>query len=74
MTTRRDFLKTSAVAGTALVIGVHWNDGLFAVAKPAPDFIPSDWILIEPDGTTILTVAKSEMGQGVRTSLAMILA
>jgi isoquinoline 1-oxidoreductase beta subunit len=74
MTTRRDFLKTSALAGTALVLGVHWNDGLCAVAKPAPDFIPSDWILIEPDGTTILTVAKSEMGQGVRTSLAMILA
>ncbi|HEY2830422.1 MAG TPA: molybdopterin cofactor-binding domain-containing protein, partial [Thermoanaerobaculia bacterium] len=74
MTTRRDFLKTSVVAGTALVLGVAWDGDLFAIDKPSAAFIPNGWIRIEPNGKTILTIGKSEMGQGVRTSLAMILA
>jgi CO/xanthine dehydrogenase Mo-binding subunit len=74
MTTRREFLKTSALAGTALVVGVAWDGNLFAVDKPSAAFAPNGWIRIEPDGKTILTIGKSEMGQGVRTSLAMILA
>ncbi|HEY2093660.1 MAG TPA: molybdopterin cofactor-binding domain-containing protein [Thermoanaerobaculia bacterium] len=74
MTTRRAFLKTSVVAGAALVVGVTWDGELFAIDKPSAAFIPNGWIRIEPTGKTILTIGKSEMGQGVRTSLAMILA
>ena len=74
MTTRRQFLKTSALAGSALVIGVRWDGDLFAVEKPSAVFAPNGWIRIEPSGKTILTIGKSEMGQGIRTSLAMILA
>jgi len=74
MKTRREFLKTSALAGTALVIGVRWDGEIIAVGKPSASFAPNGWIRIEPSGKTILTIGKSEMGQGVRTSLAMILA
>lgn len=74
MTTRREFLRTSALAGTALVVGVRWDGNLFAIDKPSAAFAPNGWIRIEPGGKTILTIGKSEMGQGVRTSLAMILA
>ena len=44
-------------------------------AKPArAGFAPNQWLRIGADGRTTLVVARSEMGQGVRTSLAMILA
>ena len=66
-TTRRDFLKS--VALTSLVIGFE----LPVAGDPLP-FHPNAWIAIDPDGTVTLTVGKTEMGQGVRTSLPMILA
>jgi isoquinoline 1-oxidoreductase beta subunit len=71
MTTRRSFLKAGAAA---LVIGVRLPASALAQGgkkKPSP---LSAWIRIDPDGTATLIVAKSEMGQGVLTSLAMILA
>ncbi|MDT7547925.1 MAG: isoquinoline 1-oxidoreductase subunit beta, partial [Actinomycetota bacterium] len=43
-----------------------------AVASQA--FEPNLFVRIDPDGTVTLTVHRSEMGQGVRTSLAMLLA
>ncbi len=41
---------------------------------PEPPFEPNLFVKIEQDGTITLTVHRSEMGQGVRTALAMILA
>ena len=37
-------------------------------------FKPSGWIHVGTDGSVTLTIGKSEMGQGIRTALAMILA
>ena len=68
MTTRRDFIKLSLIAGSALAIGFDFE------AEETKPFQPNGWIRIDPDGTVQLTVGKSEMGQGVRTSLPMILA
>jgi CO/xanthine dehydrogenase Mo-binding subunit len=73
VTTRRDFLKVSLLAGTALTIAFRFDDEAQAAETPAP-FLPNGWVRIEPDGKVIITVGKSEMGQGVRTSLPMILA
>ncbi|HEY9381891.1 MAG TPA: molybdopterin cofactor-binding domain-containing protein, partial [Gemmatimonadales bacterium] len=73
MTTRRDFLHAGAL-GTALVLGVRRSPKGFRVAKPAERFAPSIWIAIDEQGATTLAIGKQEMGQGVRTSLAMILA
>ena len=66
---RRDFLKLTALGGSALALGFP----LFG-EDAAQSFAPNAWIRIDPDGTIALTLGKVEMGQGVRTSLPMILA
>lgn len=72
ITSRRAFLKTAAFSGASLVIGFEGTRLIRAAA--ASSFQPNGWIAIDPDGTVLLTIGKCEMGQGVRTSLAMILA
>jgi isoquinoline 1-oxidoreductase beta subunit len=71
MATRRDFLKLGSVSAAVLVVGVRWNDARVAAVGT---FKPDAWIAIDADGVVTLTVARSEMGQGVRTALPMILA
>ncbi len=70
-TTRRDFLRIGALSASGLVLGVRLGE-----AEPGgrDDFLPNAWVRIEPSGKVFLTVGKSEMGQGVRTSLPTILA
>lgn len=71
---RRTFLKTAALGGASLVIGFD-GKRLFAAEKKEPaQFKPNGWVRIGEDGTITLTIGKSEMGQGVRTALAMMLA
>jgi isoquinoline 1-oxidoreductase beta subunit len=74
--TRREFLRTGAAAGAGLVIGFRLGMQLPANAAEASgkDFAPNAFIEIKPNGEIRLWVARSEMGQGPRTSLAMILA
>jgi isoquinoline 1-oxidoreductase beta subunit len=67
---RRDFIKVTALAGTSLMLGVATTPKK-AEKKP---FKPNAWLRIDPDGKVTITVGKSEMGQGVRTSLPMIVA
>src|SRR5262249_23664324 len=71
-TTRRAFLKNSLMAGAGLVIAV--DRGAFASDNNPADFSPNAYIQIRPDNQIILWVTRSEMGQGVRTTLPMILA
>jgi isoquinoline 1-oxidoreductase subunit beta len=72
---RRIFLKTAALSGASLVIGFNGSRLLRgAETAPAGRFKPNAWVRIDADGTVTLTIGKSEMGQGVRTSLAMLLA
>src|SRR6185369_16198490 len=74
ITSRRAFLKTAALGGASLVIAFD-NKRLLGAGKEAtPQFKPNGWISVNADGTVTLTIGKQEMGQGVRTSLAMILA
>jgi len=73
---RREFLKTGAAGGAALVIGFHLGlpSPASAGEATARKFAPNAYIEIEPNGDIHLWIARSEMGQGPRTSLAMILA
>ena len=71
-TTRRSFLKTSAVAATGLVIAVKLP--AFASGDASSVFAPNAYIQITPDNVVRLWVTRSEMGQGVRTTLPMMLA
>ena len=77
--TRRAFLKAGAAASLGLLVPVAPLRAAFerpadvGPEKSAP-FEPNKWIRVASDGTVTLITARSEMGQGARTSLAMILA
>jgi isoquinoline 1-oxidoreductase subunit beta len=74
-TSRRTFLKTATLGGAALIVGFDSKRVLGANEKiGASDFQPNGWIRIDGRGAVTLTLGKSEMGQGVRTALLMILA
>jgi CO/xanthine dehydrogenase Mo-binding subunit len=69
---RRDFLTAGLAAGAGLVIGFDLPHG--NSSGSAKGFAPNAYLKITPDGKITIVVARSEMGQGVRTSLPMILA
>ena len=77
---RRRFVLQSTVAGAGLVIGIRLSPAkAFAQEneKGPKDKVvnPFDaYIHVKPDGKISLIVAKSEMGQGIKTGLAMCLA
>ena len=70
---RRDFLVKSAAVSGGLVLGFHMP--AFAQAAEgasAPEV--THWIVIQPDDTVIVRIARSELGQGTFTGLAMLVA
>ena len=74
---RRAFLKTTTAGGAALLIGFHLPGYAAASAgeQEKPVINPFNaWVRITPDNQVTLILGKSEMGQGVSTSLPMILA
>src|SRR5712692_4576019 len=75
---RREFLKKSAAGGAALVVGFYLpSDALGDQAEKQEKKTPNPfnaWVRITPDDQVTLILGKSEMGQGVMTSLPMILA
>jgi isoquinoline 1-oxidoreductase beta subunit len=73
---RRDFLKQSATGGVSLVIGLHLPRKFEALAaeRTAESAALNAWVHIAHDDSVTLLIDKSEMGQGVVTSLAMLLA
>jgi isoquinoline 1-oxidoreductase subunit beta len=76
--TRRDLLKIVALSGGGLALGWVWpacaETNETAVATTPSQFEPNAWINIHADGRIQVRLARSEMGQGVMTSLAMLLA
>ena len=72
--TRREFLQWSSLTGAALVLGISSDGRLHAAETPAASFEPNQWLHIDAAGRVTIVAAKSEMGQGVRTSLPMIVA
>ena len=70
---RREFVTMGVAAGAGLVIGFYLPHGASSGAAKGT-FAPNAYLKIAPDGKITVVVARSEMGQGVRTSLPMILA
>lgn len=68
---RRDFVGAGIAAGAGLVIGFYLPHGR---ASHKESFSPNAYLRITPDSKVTIVVARSEMGQGVRTALPMILA
>jgi isoquinoline 1-oxidoreductase subunit beta len=72
---RREFLKTSGAVGGGLMLGVVLPGTLGQQAQAAGTLhTPNAWVHIADDNTITLLSARSEMGQGVYTSMPMLIA
>jgi isoquinoline 1-oxidoreductase beta subunit len=77
---RRGFLKAGAAASGGLVLGfVLPAGGLFARAARAADakpqvYAPNAFLRVAPDNSVTVMVNRLEFGQGVHTSLPMLIA
>ncbi len=64
----------SAVAGGGLALGFNVPLGAATQKAAAPVAEINAWVVIQPDDTTIIRIARAEMGQGTRTGLAQLVA
>ncbi len=71
--TRRAFLASTAAAGVGLTIRLSLTGGP-SDAAAAAQWDPSTALTITPDGIVTVHITKAEMGQGVGTALAQIVA
>jgi isoquinoline 1-oxidoreductase subunit beta len=68
---RRAFLVSSTAAG--LTLGFHIPlEGAALAQATTPEL--NAWVVIKPDDTVVIRIARSEMGQGTRTGLAQLVA
>ncbi len=73
VSSRRAFLKATAAAGGGLLLGFPLPFAVAAAAE-AGVFAPNAFIRIDRQGKITLIMPQVEMGQGVYTAVAMILA
>jgi len=66
---RREFVVAGVAAGAGLVVGFYLPHG-----RKSRAFSPNAYVRITADNKITIVVARSEMGQGIRTALPMILA
>jgi isoquinoline 1-oxidoreductase subunit beta len=72
---RRAFVIGTAAAGAGLALGLDIPFGGPTVVRAA-DGSPevNAWVVIQPDDTVVIRIARSEMGQGTLTGLAQLVA
>lgn len=73
---RRAFLKTGGAVSAGLVLGFYLPSGCTTDTDKttAGSFVPNAWLKVGNDDLVTITLAKSEMGQGVKTALPMLVA
>ena len=84
---RREFLKMLGATGTSLLFGIYLSScdqnpsapgkpisGSTPTPLPTGLLEPNLYLQMESDGRTTITAFRSEMGQGIRTAIAMIIA
>ena len=71
---RRFFVIGSAAVGSGLALGLRLPSGPDAAIADASEPEVNAWVVIRPDETVVIRVAKSEMGQGTITGLAQLVA
>src|SRR5688572_5818892 len=72
---RRNFLIGGVVIGTGLYVGIRFSESKFGRDAPAGDALqPNAFVRVAPDDTITVIIGKAEMGQGVYTGLAMVVA
>ena len=71
---RRGFLRVSATAAGGLIVSLYLDFPLLAQAPQAKMYPPDSFVHIQQDGKIVIQVNRLEFGQGVQTSLPMLLA
>ncbi len=78
---RRSFLKFSALAGGGLMLGLYLRTGargfaniINASTDTVGEFAPNAYLRISPQGVVTLISKVPECGQGIKTSLPMVIA
>ncbi len=74
---RRKFMVGSAAAGGGLALGFHLPLGIDPAAAQGAAAAGAEvnaWVVIKPDDTCVIRIARSEMGQGTLTGLAQLVA
>jgi isoquinoline 1-oxidoreductase beta subunit len=72
---RRDFLRATALAGGGLLLSWHpESEAQTPAPQPAPTLSPDAFIRVAPDGSVTIMAKNPEVGQGIRTSLPMLIA
>ena len=72
---RRSFVVGTAAAGGGLALGFDLPFGGRSACAPqdgSPEV--NAWVVIKPDDTVVIRIARSEMGQGTLTGLAQLVA
>jgi len=73
---RRSFVKSIGLASGGLILAC--NTSVFSDKEKAPEnlinFNPNLFVQLNSDGSLILIASRSEMGNGVRTSLPSVIA
>jgi isoquinoline 1-oxidoreductase beta subunit len=71
---RRSLLVSAAAIGGGLSLGLRIPFGL--AGAQAADSVPevNAWVVIRPDDTVVIRIARSEMGQGTLTGLTQLVA
>ncbi len=73
-TSRRSFLKASAAASGGLLMALHLPGTLGQAMAAGVVSTPNAWVHIADDNTITILSSHSEMGQGVHTSMPMLVA
>ena len=69
---RRGFLGATASTGLVIAFHVPIAGSALAADSAAPEI--NAWVVVKPDDTVVIRIARSEMGQGSLTGLAQLVA
>lgn len=71
---RRAFLKATATATGGLLVSFYAGDGPDDAIAAGAEFRPNGYVRIDANGTVTVWAKNPDMGQGIKTSLAMMIA
>ncbi len=73
---RREFVKLFGLTSTGLLLGCNFSKDKVVMneLEDGISFVPNLFIQLQKDGKVTIVVTRSEMGQGIRTSMALAIA